>query len=121
MVKKVVPLVSVMDQEILERAIYRAFKKKGWLFAQTEEEVGEEEARQAIERTHEVHSTSARYEVSVGVDGVPEPIDVLSTVSLIDDTITEGLARAARSGKEIPVEIEERMHRDRAASEGGTE
>jgi hypothetical protein len=119
MVKKVVPIGSLLEEEILERAIYTALKRKGFLFAQTEAEVAEEEARQASESTYAVHSPSAMYEIQVGQSEVPSPIEALSRVSLVDDAITEGMARAARSGKEIPADIEERMHRDRAAAEGG--
>jgi hypothetical protein len=113
MVKKIIPVVPLDGDPDLERALYRALRSNGSFFAMTEAEVARVEVEQAKEPPGAYESDpQASWERSSTRKG-----GALTGVKITDIRITEELARAARSGKPIPSEVEARMHRDRDAAE----
>lgn len=108
----------------LNEKIYRALKEKGWLPPETEEEVRQAEKR-LKEKSDEVP------------ESVSDPVPLLekldqqeeATSRQEEETVvpfpwkertkeaSQELARAAREGKEIPPEVEEKMREDRKQAE----
>jgi hypothetical protein len=111
------PTLEGPDGE-LDRKIYDAMRLKGWVIPQTVEDVLRAEAEldgddgcddlpaELMDPYAILHRESAR------------PIKVRPLHSAGDREAEKYLARAARDGREIPPEIEERMKRDRATAEG---
>lgn len=113
MVKKIVPVIPLDGDPDLERALYLALRSKGSFFATTEAEVARVEEQQAREPAEVYPSNpNAAWERSQTRQG-----GALARVSFTDARITQELARAARSGKAIPAEVEARMLQDRIAAE----
>jgi hypothetical protein len=112
--RKDTEIVSLAAEAQLERLLYETCRKSGWLFAATERDVSDEEKRQ----------TSGSIDVP---DDIRDPNKVwqrarrlsesMTFKPVIDEGVTENLARAARGGASIPKEVEERMHRDRERAE----
>lgn len=99
----------------LELQVYEAFLARGWIIPQTEADVSRAEAEMAAKKCEELP------------DSLRDPYEVLRRSSEMkarvvslqpkDDETPELLARAARAGKNIPKDIEERMRHDREAAE----
>jgi hypothetical protein len=106
---------SPEDLGDLEQQVYKAFVAKGWIIPQTEEDVARAEAELAKgceELPAELRDLYAVLKRSRRPRAGVLPLSPAEC----DETLMH-LARAARAGREIPPEVEERMKRDRAAAE----
>jgi|SRR5882672_3260717 len=106
---------SLGEFEELEQQVYEAFLTRGWIIPQTEGDVSRAEAVMAVEDREELppelcdpYKVLTRYQGTRGRVAVLQPDD---------HETSELLARAARAGKEIPAEVDERMRRDREMAE----
>ena len=102
--------------EELELQVYEAFLARGWIIPQTEADVSRAEAEIAVGEYEELPS-KLRDPYAVLKRSSERQAKVLSLQQADDDEMTEQMARAARFGKDIPPEIEERMRQDREAAE----
>jgi len=102
--------------EELELQVCEAFLARGWIIPQTEADVSRAEAEMAAEVCEELPS-KLRDPCAVLRRSLERRAKVLSLQPAEDDETTEHMARAARSGKAIPPEIEERMRQDRETAE----
>lgn len=107
--------ISLGEFEELEQQVYEAFLARGWIIPQTEGDVSAAEALMTEEDHEELppelrdpEAVLTRSQKRSGRVAVLQPDD--------QDT-SDSLARAARAGKNIPPEIEERMRRDRKMAE----
>lgn len=116
MVKKTIPVIPLDGDPDLERVLYHALRSKGSFFATTEAEV----ARVELEQAQEPPGTFESDPQASWERFQTREVGALSGVKIMDARITEDLARAARSGKSIPAEVEARMQRDRDAAERRT-
>src|SRR2546430_16829117 len=106
---------SQEDFEGLEQQVYEAFLARGWIIPQTEGDVSKTEAEIAME-DHQDLPFELRDPYTVlrrALDARPK---VLALTPVVGET-PELLARAAREGKDIPPDIEERMRHDREMAE----
>jgi hypothetical protein len=103
------------DFAALELQVYEAFLARGWIIPQTEGDVSKTEATTAAE-DHEELPDELRDPNTIlrrALDARPK---VMALTPVVNET-RELLARAAREGKDIPPDIEERMRRDRKMAE----
>ena len=100
----------------LELQVYEAFLARGWIIPQTEADVSRAEAEMAAGECKEL-PFRLRDPYAVLRRASEGRAKVLSLQPAEDDETPEHMARAAREGKDIPPEIEERMRQDRAAAE----
>jgi hypothetical protein len=106
---------SQEDFEGLEQQVYEAFLARGWIIPQTEGDVSRTEAEIVME-DHRDLPFEMRDPYTVlrrALDARPK---VLALTPVVSET-PELLARAAREGKDIPPDIEERMRHDREMAE----
>src|SRR6266446_10839513 len=99
------------ELEELELQVYEAFLARGWIIPQTEGDVSRTEAEIVME-DHRDLPFELRDPYTVlrrALDARPK---VLALTPVVSET-PELLARAAREGKDIPPDIEERMRHDR--------
>ena len=99
----------------LELQVYEAFLARGWLIPQTEADVSRAEAQMAgkcEELPAALRDPYALWRRSLETKAKVEPLQPTQ-----DDETPELLARAARAGRDIPTDIEERMRQDREAAE----
>jgi hypothetical protein len=106
---------SPRELEELEQLVYEALMERGWIIPQTEGDVSRAEAKMAVEDREKP------------LRELCDPAVVLSQSQTEGGTVTalqpadletsELLARAARAGKDIPLEVDERMRRDREMAE----
>lgn len=106
---------SSMEFDDLELQVYEAFLARGWIIPQTEAEVSRAEA----EMMEECEELPAELRDPYAVLGRASETraKVLALQPVDDDETPKQLARAAREGKDIPPEIEERMRHDWEAAE----
>lgn len=103
---------TVLSDEELELLLHRLCNQGDYYFATTPDSVEQEEKRQAQEDVDQ-------YEFSC-ISEFSEKSVLQSIGSMkpsIDTSFSTDLARAARMGRKIPKEIEERMAADRASAE----
>ena len=106
---------SPREFEQLEQQVYEAFLARGWIIPQTEGDVSRAEAEMAADEHKELPPELCDpYAVLRRAQGVGGRVTALQPV---DPETSELLARAARAGKDIPPEIDERMRRDREMAE----
>lgn len=113
--KTLIEKESPEELQELEQLVYEALLERGWIIPQSEGDVSRAEARMAMED----HEKPPRE--------LCDPAVVLSQSQTESGTVTalqpadletsELLARAARAGKDIPAEVDERMRRDREMAE----
>lgn len=99
----------------LERQVYEAFITRGWIFPQTEGDVSRAEAEMAGRKIELPASLRDPYALLSRSSATRA--SVVSLQPAQNDETPELLARAARAGKDIPEDIEERMRQDREAAE----
>jgi hypothetical protein len=107
---------SPRELEDLERQVYEAFLRRGWIIPQTEADVSRAEAEtkgECGELPAELKNPQAVLRRAVKTREQVVPLQLAEDA---EDTPLQ-MARAARAGKDIPPEVEERMRRDREASE----
>lgn len=106
---------SSEDFEGLEQQVYEAFLARGWIIPQTEGDVSKTEAKiAAIDDQELPDQLRDPYTVlSRAIETRPKVVALSPAVS----ETPELLARAAREGKDIPPDIEERMRYDREMAE----
>jgi len=100
----------------LELHVYEAFLARGWIIPQTQADVSRAEAQMAGKKCEEL-PPSLRDPDAVLRRSLEMKAKVVSLQPAEDDETPELLARAARAGKDIPTDIEERMRQDRDAAE----
>ena len=100
----------------LETQVYEAFLARGWIIPQTEADVSRAESQMARKNCEELPA-ALRDPYAVLRRASEIKAKVLSLQPAEDDETPELLARAARAGKVIPKDIEERMRQDREAAE----
>ena len=103
------------DFEGLEQQVYEAFLARGWIIPQTEGDVSKVEAKMTTADQQEFPCELA--DVRTIANRIMENRAKTLPLSPIGDETPELLARAAREGKDIPSEIEERMRHDREMAE----
>jgi len=106
---------SQEDFEELERQVYEAFLARGWIIPQTEGDVSRTEAEMATEDNQEL-PLAMRDPYTLLRRAFDTRPKVLALTPVLQET-PELLARAAREGKDIPPDIEERMRHDREMAE----
>lgn len=100
----------------LELQVYEAFLARGWIIPQTEADVSRAEAQMAGKECEELPlSLRDPYELLRRTSDTGAKVVSLQPTE--DDETPELLARAARAGKDIPNDIEERMRQDRETAE----
>jgi hypothetical protein len=100
----------------LELQVYEAFLARGWIIPQTEADVSRAEAQMAGKECEELPpSLCDPYELLRRSSETRAKVVSLQPAE--DDETPELLARAARAGKDIPRDIEERMRQDRETAE----
>jgi hypothetical protein len=104
------------ELEELELHVYEAFLARGWIIPQTEADVSRAEAEMAGKESEEL-PRSLRDPYAVLKQSSETKTNVVSLQPADNDETPELLARAARAGKDIPKDIEERMRQDREAAE----
>ena len=102
--------------EELELQVYEAFLARGWIIPQTEADVSRAEAEMSAGECEELPS-KLHDPYAVLKRSSERQAKVMSLQQADDDEMPEQMARAARFGKDIPPEIEERMRQDREAAE----
>jgi hypothetical protein len=106
---------SSMEFDDLELQVYEAFLARGWIIPQTEAEVSRAEA-EMVGECDELPA-ELRDPYAVLSRALETGAKVLALHPVDDEEMPKQLARAAREGKDIPPEIEERMRHDREAAE----
>jgi hypothetical protein len=104
------------ELEELELQVYEAFLARGWIIPQTEADVSRAEVQMAGKECEELPPT-LRDPYEVLRQSSETRSRVVSLQPDEDDETPELLARAARAGKDIPKDIEERMRHDREEAE----
>jgi hypothetical protein len=100
---------NVSDKELLH-----AMRRAQWLVPETVEEVAKAEAE--VEKTVTDRPTSFNDPLMLLTQGIR--LNYVNSISPAEDEeVTEGLGRAAREGRVISPEVEERMKRDRDTAE----
>lgn len=107
---------SLAELDELELQVYEAFLARGWILPETEADVSRAEAQMAGKECEEL-PLSLRDPYAVLRRSLEPRPKVVSLQPPQNDQTPELLARAARAGKDIPNDIEERMKRDREAAE----
>ena len=117
MVKKIRKNENISAElEELELQVYEAFLARGWIIPQTEADVSRAEA-EMVGKTCEELPPTLRDPYSVLRQSSEMKAKIVSLQPGESDQTPELLARAARAGKKIPTDIEERMRQDREAAE----
>lgn len=97
-----------------EKAFYKALKRYGYIFPETEDELKQFE------------DSIANMEFKIP-DKFSDPIEILAKgkvdkienyLSFSDEQVEENLAQAAREGSEIPDDVLKQMENDRRKAEG---
>lgn len=99
----------------LEQQVYEAFLARGWIIPQTEGDVSAAEAT-ITDEDYEELPPELRDPDKV-LNRSPSRRGRVAVLQPDDPGTSELLARAARAGKNIPLEVEDRMKRDRKAAE----
>jgi len=99
------------DFEGLEQQVYEAFLARGWIIPQTEGDVSMTEAKIEAEDNVELPN-QLRDPDTVLRRGLGARSKVLALAPVFEET-RDLLARAAREGRDISPDIEERMRHDR--------
>ncbi|MDX6406585.1 MAG: hypothetical protein QOH70_4040 [Blastocatellia bacterium] len=106
---------SQREFDELEQQVYEAFLARGWIIPQTEGDVSKVEAKMTAE-DHQELPFELRDPHTI-LNRVLEGRSKILALSPPADDTPELLARAAREGKDIPPDIEERMRHDREKAE----
>jgi len=105
----------------LEKLVHEAMLRLGWLFPETPEDIARIEAELESSGSNLPPELRDPYTV-FDAEKCARPNYVAKPSSDQDeDDMADCLGRAAREGKVIRPEVEERMHRDRELAERGTD
>jgi len=102
--------------EEFELQVYEAFLARGWIIPQIDADVSRAEAEMAAGEREEL-PCELRDPYAALRRSSESRAKVISLQPAEDYETPEQLARAARKGKDIPAEIEDRMRQDREAAE----
>lgn len=108
-----------VEDSIFERHVYEAMKQKGWIIPLTEDDVRRTETQLESKDRGLPDRLADPYALLSRAREANTQVIALEAVQQAE--IEENLARAARDGRSIPSEIEQKMEFDRRAAERGSD